>query len=99
MDKITAKRVYTKPEPHHYDDILIIRRYFDLQSLAQNSVICGECRVNALRLNCDNIRRLDLGELVRRGFGVMALTQLPSRCADCRSNRCRVIVSSRTYLR
>jgi hypothetical protein len=28
--------VYTKPEPHHYDDILIIRRYFDLQSLAQN---------------------------------------------------------------
>ena len=31
------------------------------------TAIRGECRVEAIRLHCDNTRRLDLGEFVRRG--------------------------------
>ena len=60
------------------------------------TAIAAECIVDALCLDCDHIRRLDLPAPTARGMQDTPLIRLPLRCR-CGSRRCRVIVSGRPY--
>jgi len=56
------------------------------------TALAGYCLVDALCLECDRVRRLDLLALASNGYRDTPLIRLPLRC-ECGSRACRVIVS------
>jgi hypothetical protein len=59
------------------------------------TALAAHCTVDALCLDCDRVRRLDLTALARRHVDT-PLRTLPLRC-ECGSRNCRVIVSGRAF--